>query len=309
MANIARALLESALAARKLDRTLTTALPSPDRMDSTAVVAVDVAAIDRCLHGGLPRGHLSEIAGPNSSGRTTVLLQLAAAATARGEIVALVDTLDRLDVASAAAAGIDLNRLLWIRGQAIDRPQGSGPRPQHGGRPQGLGPRPQIGSACQRDSQPDSFWGLRPGPWALIDRALKSLNLVLQAGGFGVVAIDLADVPSSTLKQIPFTTWMRVQRVIEGSDTACVLLTPEPLARSAGGLTMSLAGQTTWAGESRQSRRLAGLDVHVRVVSPRRRFDGDARVRAFANDQAGLRAQGPGLSRGQALTPALGPGA
>ena len=253
MANIARASLESALAARKLDRTLTTALPSPDRIDSGAVVAMDVAAIDRCLHGGLPRAHLSELAAPSSAGRTTLLLQLAAAATARGEIVALVDPLDRLDVASAAAAGIDLNRLLWIRGQAIDRPQASGPRPQES-----------------------------------IERALKALNLVLQAGGFGVVAIDLADVPASTLKQIPFTTWMRVQRVIEGSDTACVLLTPEPLARSAGGLTMSLAGRTTWAGESRQSRRLAGLDVHVRVVSPRRRFDGDISVRAVANDETAI---------------------
>jgi len=271
MANIARASLESALAARKLDRTLTTALPSLERIDGSAVVAMDVAAIDRCLHGGLPRGQLSEIAGPSSSGRTTLLLQLAAAATARGEVVALVDTLDRLDVASAAAAGVDLERLLWIRGQD-SRPQAPRPRPQ-----------------------PESSWGLRPGPWGLresgplglLDRALKALNLVLQAGGFGVVAIDLADVPSSTLKQIPFTTWMRVQRVIEGSDTACVLLTPEPLARSAGGLTMALAGQTTWVGESRQSRRLAGLDVHVRVVSPRRRFDGDARVRAVANDVYG----------------------
>jgi hypothetical protein len=59
MANTARASLESALAARKLDRTLTTALPSLERMDGSAVVAMDVAAIDHCLHGGLPRGQLS----------------------------------------------------------------------------------------------------------------------------------------------------------------------------------------------------------------------------------------------------------
>ena len=290
MANIARATLESALAARKLDRTLTTALPPLERVDGSAMVAMDVAAIDRCLHGGLPRGQLSEIAGPSSSGRTTLWLQLAAAATARGEIVALVDTLDRLDVASAAAAGVDLTRLLWIRGHEISRPQALGPRP------------PMVsGLAPQRDSQSDSSWGLRPGPWGLLDRALKALNLVLQAGGFGVVTIDLADVPSSALKQIPFTTWMRVQRVIEGSDTACVLLTPEPLARSAGGLTMSLSGRTAWAGASRQSHRLAGLDVRVRVVSPRRRFDGDTSVRALANDHAGLRAQAPGLRGGQGL--------
>jgi len=125
MANIARAALETALRDRKLDRTLTTALPTLER-DEAAVVPVDVAAIDRCLQGGVPRGHLSEIAGPSSSGRTTLLLHLMAAATERGEIVAFVDTLDRLDVASAAAAGIDLDRLLWIRG----RPQGPGLRPQ-----------------------------------------------------------------------------------------------------------------------------------------------------------------------------------
>src|SRR5262245_52413499 len=106
MANIARAALESALRVRKLDRTLTTALPPLERKDESAVVPVDVAAIDACLHGGLPRGQLSEIAGASSSGRTTLLLHLIAAATRRGEIVALVDTLDRLDVSSAASSGV-----------------------------------------------------------------------------------------------------------------------------------------------------------------------------------------------------------
>jgi hypothetical protein len=103
---------------------------------------------------------------------------------------------------------------------------------------------------------------------------------VLQAGGFSLVAIDLADVPPVRLRQIPFTTWPRVQRVIEGSDTACVLLTPEPLARSAGGLTLSLTGRSTWAGVSDRSRLLQGVDLRVRVVSPRKRIDGDVRVRA-----------------------------
>jgi hypothetical protein len=107
---------------------------------------------------------------------------------------------------------------------------------------------------------------------------LKALNLVLQAGGFGVVAIDLADVPPVAIRQIPFNTWMRVQRVIEGSDTACVLLASEPLARSAGGLTVTLAGRATWVGTSDRSRRLSGIDVRARVVSPRKRIDGDAKV-------------------------------
>jgi RecA/RadA recombinase len=115
MANHALAGLETALRARKLDRTLTTALPL-ERRDESALLPTDVAALDACLRGGVPRGQLSEIAGPSSSGRTTLALQAIAASTRRGELAALVDTFDRLDVASAAAAGIDLDRLLWIRG-------------------------------------------------------------------------------------------------------------------------------------------------------------------------------------------------
>jgi hypothetical protein len=264
MANSARAVLESALRVRKLDRTLTTALPAAQR-DPASLVALDVAALDAALCGGLPRGQLSEIAGPRSSGRTSLLFQLLATTTRRGDIAALIDTFDRLDVGSTAAAGIVLDRLLWVRGQAITRIQEAGLR-----------------------THPDT-WGTTPGPSGLfdrtVDRALKALNLVLQAGGIGVVAIDLADVPAPTLKRIPYTTWLRVQRIIEGSDTACVLLTPEPLSRSAGGLTLTLTGRSSWAGDSERSRRLAALDVTTRIVSPRRRVDGEVTLRAAAVDR------------------------
>jgi recA bacterial DNA recombination protein len=274
MAHPAVAALESALRARKLDRTLTTTLPSWEWMDPASLLPMDVPLVDACLRGGLPRGQLSELSGPGSCGRMTLLLQLMSAATQRGEIVALIDTCDRLDVASAAAAGVDLDRLLWVRG--------SGPGdPGSGARDSGLGTRKTWNSETRNRELPAP--GSRiPDPDRVTDRALKALNLVLQAGGFSLVAIDLADVPPVRLRQIPFTTWPRVQRVIEGSDTACVLLTPEPLARSAGGLTLSLAGRSTWTGVSDRSRLLQGVDLRVRVVSPRKRIDGDVRVRAVA---------------------------
>jgi hypothetical protein len=239
MANQALAVLESALRARKLDRTLTTALPPLERSDPSAFLATDIAPLDAVLRGGLPRGQVSEIAGPPTSGRTTVLLQMAAAVTRRGELAAVIDTSDSLDVASAVAAGLDLERLLWVRGEGgiVDR---------------------------------------------AIDRALKALNLVLQAGGFAVVALDLADVPVPALKRLPFTTWLRVQRTVEGSETACVLIVPEPIARSAGGLTLTLTGEAGWAGTADRSRRLAGIDVGVRIVSPRRRIDGECRIQCAA---------------------------
>src|SRR5450432_2717510 len=82
--------------------------PAPE-MVSSGIPAIDA------LTGGLPRGCLTEICGPASSGRTSVLLAALAAATSRDEFCALVDANDALDPHSTAAAGIDLDRLLWVR--------------------------------------------------------------------------------------------------------------------------------------------------------------------------------------------------
>src|SRR5208337_274661 len=82
--------------------------PAPE-MVSSGVPAVDA------LTGGLPRGCLTEICGLPSSGRTTLLLAALAATTRRGEFCAVVDCNDALDAQSATSAGIELDRLLWIR--------------------------------------------------------------------------------------------------------------------------------------------------------------------------------------------------
>jgi recombination protein RecA len=82
--------------------------PAPERV-RTGVSEIDAAT------GGLPRGSLTEIFGPPSSGRTSLMFSVLAEATAREEVCALVDTEDALDPSSAAAAGVHLHRLLWIR--------------------------------------------------------------------------------------------------------------------------------------------------------------------------------------------------
>jgi hypothetical protein len=76
-----------------------------------------IPAIDALLGGGFPRGQVSEAHGPASSGRTGLALGLLARTTRRGALAAWVDPEDRLDPASAAATGVDLTRLLWLRGQ------------------------------------------------------------------------------------------------------------------------------------------------------------------------------------------------
>ena len=64
---------------------------------------------------GLPEGAITEISGVRSSGRTTLFHAALAAATAAGELCAVVDGSDSFDPASAAEAGVRLERLLWVQ--------------------------------------------------------------------------------------------------------------------------------------------------------------------------------------------------
>src|SRR2546425_755127 len=205
---LARADLESLLRARQLDRTLTTSLPLPALSSGDDVAPSGILAFDARLGGGFPRGQLSELVGPRSSGRTSVLLQTLAAATARGELVAVVDALDMLDVESAAAAGVDLDRLLWVRGHVVPNP--------------GL---------CRDMNQ------------RALEQAIRALALVLQAGNFGVVIFDVAEAPPEAIRRLPFTTWLRLQRMVEGSQATCVLVGAEPMARSSAGVTVQVGIQ------------------------------------------------------------------
>ena len=219
----ARAYLESLLKARKLDVTLTHLAPwrAWDRQPQD-VAETGVPALDSALGGGLRRGHLSEIVGSRSSGRTSVLCHALAAATSRDELVALIDTNDRFDPLTAASAGLDLSRLLWVR---------------------------DSGDAA---------------------RALKAMSLVLQAGGFGLVVLDLTDVVDRVVRGLPFTTWFRLARIIEGSQTVALLMASEHLGRSSGGSTIALerpSPSALWAEPgSHRARLLSGLDIRPRVI-------------------------------------------
>ncbi|MDE3155117.1 MAG: hypothetical protein KGN76_08435, partial [Acidobacteriota bacterium] len=169
MSRAVRADLESLLQTRRLDHTLTSARPAaPARAD--ACLPTGLAALDARMGGGLPRGQLSELVGPESSGRTSVLLRLLAAATQSGVPAALVDGLDRFDPASGEACGIALPHLLWIRGHVTGHP-----------------------GFCHDLNQ------------RALTQAITACSLVLQAGDFDLVALDLGGVPPVALRRVPFT--------------------------------------------------------------------------------------------------------
>src|ERR1700760_2835012 len=101
--------IESALS-RKIPSALT---PTPKTMRRAA--ATGIASLDDVLQGGLPVGAMSEMVGPECSGRTSVALSFLAQITQAGKVCCWIDVANTFDPASAAAAGVDLKRLLWVR--------------------------------------------------------------------------------------------------------------------------------------------------------------------------------------------------
>jgi recombination protein RecA len=75
---------------------------------STGSISLDVAL----GIGGIPRGRVTEIFGPESSGKTTICLHLIAEAQKRGGVAAFIDTEHALDIAYAKKLGVDVNNLL-----------------------------------------------------------------------------------------------------------------------------------------------------------------------------------------------------
>jgi recombination protein RecA len=79
------------------------------------VTTTGIVSIDAILDGGLPVGAITEVVGPECSGRTTFALSFVAGLTQNAKVCAWIDVSDTLHPESAAASGVDLTRLLWVR--------------------------------------------------------------------------------------------------------------------------------------------------------------------------------------------------
>src|SRR5215469_5048 len=225
------------------------------------MVSFGVDALDQ-LTGGLPRGCLTEISGPDSSGRTSVLLATLAAATRRGEICALIDASDAFHPRFGAAAGIDLARLLWVRCtptppakvRGNSRSTNSGADFGNGSFPNDQRPSlacPELSEGTNERSN-DRFLE-KP-----VEQALRAADLLLQSGGFGLIAIDLAGVPVKIARRIPLTTWFRFRRAIEPTPTILLAIGEQPCAQTCATLSLRMAGQErSWIEKQSQAPSLS----------------------------------------------------
>ena len=210
------------------------------------------------LTGGIARGCLTEICGTASSGRTSVLLFALARATQRGEVCALVDASDAFDPASAAAAGMEMSRLLWVRcGEKYPSRKHSSAARRAGcaktsdscqGTPSGI---PQVAEKKFGFSRWESQLG----------QMLKVTDLLLQSNGFGMIALDLGDVPVPSARRIPLASWFRFRRAIEHTPTALLVLEQQPIAGSCSSVLVKVSGarsQVAGKGLSAVSSQLSG---------------------------------------------------
>jgi hypothetical protein len=204
--------------------------PTPEFV-STGVPQVDA------LTGGFPRGCMTEVCGPNSSGRTSLLLAALLAATRRAEVCALVDVSDAFDPASTAEAGVDFQKLLWVR--CGEKHRTSAPR-------------------SHRNSEKNSD---------RIEQALRVTDLLLQSGGFGLVAIDLADVPFKMARRIPVASWFRFRRAVEHTSTVLLLITPAPCTQSCAALLLKMQAEAVRKKPSAHSPMAASeLPSHAELL-------------------------------------------
>jgi hypothetical protein len=184
--------------------------PAP-QMVSSGVREIDA------LTGGLPRGCITEVCGPASSGRTSVLLAALAAATRRQEVCALVDISDAFNPHSAAAAGVIFEKMLWVRcGMGL----------QKSCSPQ----RPRGTEKNEKIEKP-------------VEQALRVTDLLLQSGGFGLVIIDLGDTPLKMARRIPLTSWFRFQRAVEHTATVLFVISQVPCAQTCASLLLKVSGK------------------------------------------------------------------
>ena len=223
--------------------------PLPE-MITSGIPALDV------LTGGLPRGCLTEICGSASSGRTTVLLAALTAATRRGEFCALIDASDALDAHSLAATDVDFDRLLWVR-CGENSPQ------KHRDTEKTFSNSPSPAAAKETGSRHSEH---------RLDQVLRATDLLLESGGFGLIILDLADLPPQAARRIPLTTWFRFRRAVEHKPTVLLAIEQQPIAGSCSSLLLQLGAlstQSVLSSKPSHSQLLSTVEIHAELIRSR----------------------------------------
>lgn len=302
-ASAIRLQVESALA-QKIPSALT-----PQAKMVRPVIETGIQPLDDLLRGGLPVGSVSELTGPECSGRTSITLSFLARITQADKVCAWIDASNAFDPASASAVGVNLKKLLWVRcgvqpaitaratkhfhlpekylipGPAKKGLHGGGfgphprtevrglsdavgnlftPRcaePQHEPRPHKDTSEPSLISVTQVVRSPK-----RAKQYDAIEQAVRSVDLLLQTGGFSAIVLDLGSIAPEYVARIELSTWHRYRLAAERTQSSILLLSQYPCAKSSSELQLRLS----LAEEIKQDTTVfSGMQPHVEVARHR----------------------------------------
>jgi hypothetical protein len=330
----------AAILRAKIEADLADRIPSaltPGQRILKPVATTGVESIDDLLEGGLPLGGITEIVGPESSGRTSLAISFVARMTQAGKVCAWIDVSDALDPESAASNGVLLDWLLWVRcgsgfSRSVTQPVQDFAVPGkylvpspvmkglHGG---GCGPHPRseikgLSEAVGCFLQPEAstakgvdhlasqsrqfsfdlsaksvapaeessasrseslkhesnalgaskFRAHQPWSrmWSCMEQALRVTDLLLQAGGFSAIVLDMGSIAPAHALRVPLATWFRYRAAAERSQASILLLTQHSCAKSSAELLLRLE-----AGRARRDEPtlFTGMDYRLEVSRER----------------------------------------
>ena len=128
-----------------------------------------------------------------------------------------------------------------------------------------------------------------------LEQAFKVTDILLQSGGFELIAVDLSGIPERVVRKVPLSSWFRFSRVIEKFPAALVFVAEEPHATSCAGLVLRV-GMDESGVSSFTGNLLTQLNLKVEVVrgqgkKPVRSEKYHGKDRAFSADAMGLMPQ------------------
>jgi hypothetical protein len=199
---------------------------TPVRRTIREMAPTGISEVDELLNGGLPIGAISEVTGPDSSGRTSLAMAFVAQRMNPDQVCAWVDAGDAFDPESAAASGVCLKRLLWVRCSASDR---------------------------QTHTK----------PWARLDQALRAADLLLQVGGFAAIVLDFGGIAPEYGNRIPLSSWFRFLQAADRTRCCLIVLGKAPYAQSSASVVLECLPKHNETNIETTLRRCT-FDVHLR---------------------------------------------
>jgi recombination protein RecA len=130
-----------------------------------------------------------------------------------------------------------------------------------------------------------------------LEQSFRATDFLLQAGGFGCIALDVSDVPRESVQRVPLDTWFRFRKAVEGTPTILLVLEQEAHAKTCASLVLKMkAEQLGWqsthpsqdpdAGQYPFSTLLDGCKIRAELIRTRLRHGFVSSVETGAEPRA-----------------------